>query len=320
MHLRIRSVVATALLAALVTGCASAPQAPATVAAASRTPRPTFTPTRQLPTPDLTIKEPTAVAKVAAPTVAPVATAAPTVAAPTAAPAATTKPKAMATIRGTGANIRSGPGTNYPIVAEVDGGQQYEITGKNMAGDWWQISVAGKPGWVSASLVDATNAGAVALAPDLPAEPTAAPRPTAAPQPTAGPQPTARPQPTAAPPPPAAMQFRVDGTQTYPGSGERVEVWCLAINRAVTAVVSGAIHVTGPGGTRDVSFGDTVSHAYTGQEMQFNYNTGCKIELPGAAGSYTAYLVSGGKQVSDPITFTAGAGNNWVFLLKWLER
>ena len=70
-------------------------------------------------------------------------------------------------------NVRQGPGTNYPIIGTASIGQQFLITGKNGAGDWWKIKYNGKDGWVFGQLVTATNGESVRVA----AQPTSTPRP-----------------------------------------------------------------------------------------------------------------------------------------------
>lgn len=54
-------------------------------------------------------------------------------------------------------NVRSGPGTNYRILATAQAGESYTITGENAAGTWWRIDYGGKTAWVYASLVKAEN-------------------------------------------------------------------------------------------------------------------------------------------------------------------
>ncbi len=55
-------------------------------------------------------------------------------------------------------NVRSGPGTDYSIVGAARVGQQFLVTGRNPAGDWWQIDYEGQNGWIYAPLVTASNA------------------------------------------------------------------------------------------------------------------------------------------------------------------
>ena len=96
-------------------------------------------------------------------------------------------------------NVRSGPGTDYPIIAALQQGEIANITGKNTNGDWWEIALAnGQTGWVFGSLV--TTAGdttGVAVAANIPAPPpTATPAPAPPPAATTAP---AEPAATAAP-------------------------------------------------------------------------------------------------------------------------
>lgn len=55
-------------------------------------------------------------------------------------------------------NAREGPGTNYPILGELQQGSSYRIVGKNQTGDWWQIDTGGdKLSWVIGELVKTTG-------------------------------------------------------------------------------------------------------------------------------------------------------------------
>jgi hypothetical protein len=70
-------------------------------------------------------------------------------------------------------NVREGPGTLYPVLGQLNPAANYRVTGKNEAGDWWQIDLGSdKRGWVITQLV--TSAGAldkVAVAADIPEAP-----------------------------------------------------------------------------------------------------------------------------------------------------
>lgn len=79
-------------------------------------------------------------------------------------------------------NVRSGPGTSYPVIGKTRASQPYGITGKNADGSWWQIDFGGKKGWVAASVV--TVAGpveTVALVKDVAPPATGTPKPTPVP-------------------------------------------------------------------------------------------------------------------------------------------
>jgi hypothetical protein len=103
------------------------------------TPIPTFTPT---PSP-----EPT-----------PTNTLVPTI---TLAPSPTPEPEPMVTVNDTltsPVNVRAGPGTDYPVVGQLEPGQEVIVTGRNEDNSWWQISLTeaqetDSPGWVYEELV-----------------------------------------------------------------------------------------------------------------------------------------------------------------------
>lgn len=75
-------------------------------------------------------------------------------------------------------NLRSGPGTAYPIVGELAEGQTATVTGISADGQWWQIDLPqanDQQAWVIGDplLAEAQNTGAVAVAqaPPLPVPP-----------------------------------------------------------------------------------------------------------------------------------------------------
>jgi micrococcal nuclease len=76
----------------------------------------------------------------------------------------------------TGSNFRGGPGTNYPRVGGCKAGDVLNISGRNQAGDWLQLSSGA---WIFASLVDNAPSGPNIV--QAPAPPAAAPAPTIAP-------------------------------------------------------------------------------------------------------------------------------------------
>jgi uncharacterized protein YraI len=106
-------------------------------------------------------------------------------------------------------NVRQGPSTNYAVIGLIDAGQTYDITGKNNAGDWWQITYNGAPGWVLGQLVTSSNAGSVAVAQNIPAEPTPAPVVQAPPTNTPVPAPAEPVAPAPTQPPASNYQFNV---------------------------------------------------------------------------------------------------------------
>ena len=174
----------------------------------TRTPFPTFT-----PTPLAATATPVAVA--APPTVEPAPVAAATTAPPeapiaaaTATPAPVTAPQL--TIASDAVNVRRAPSTDAELVGMVTAGEQFEVTGRTAAGDWWQVCcVAGQPGWVFGALATVTNGDAAPITTDAPVVVEAPPATTA--PPVTQPEATAPPAPTeavaeapSAPPDPAA--------------------------------------------------------------------------------------------------------------------
>ena len=126
-------------------------------------PRPTATQTRPRPTATQTRPRPTATYTRVRPTSTPV---------PTVPYVTITRPM----------NLRSGPGTNYPIVQVAEVRDIFDITGRNAQGTWWRIDVEGENAWVYAAYVTATNADRIRSVPTpLPPRPT--PQPTATPRP-----------------------------------------------------------------------------------------------------------------------------------------
>lgn len=108
-------------------------------------------------------------------------------------------------------NIRSGPGTNYPVIGQASNGDEGEIVGRSENNDWWAISIPSLPGgigWVSADFVLATNVDNVPVI----AAPTPPPTPTPIP---ITPSPTPMPQATATPV--AQISFGADRTSINRG-------------------------------------------------------------------------------------------------------
>jgi hypothetical protein len=301
-------VLITLLLTALAaTACgAGARTAPTpTPARSARAPRPTFT---------LTPTKAPATATMA-PTATNTLVPSPTVT-PTLAATATFTPAPAGFTSNATANVRQGPGTGYPIIGQIQAGQEMAITGKDPTGGWWQFNYNGDSGWVSNQMVTANSgAAAVAVAENIPAAPTQAPRPAA---PAAAPAAPAQPTQPAAP----ATQYMLIDTNPRVNTNPFVTVWCLVWNPAHNDTVGGTIRVTGPSGTKEVTFQPTRSTANGGLPSQFKYNTGCKIELsPATEGQYTAWLISGpgGQPVSDPAVLPV-AGKIHEFATVWQQK
>lgn len=87
-----------------------------------------------------------------------------------------------------GVNVRTGPGTAYPIIGTARFGTQGAIIGRSADGQWWVTPVQGAPnnqGWVSVTFVQAFN---VENVPVIQAPPPPVPTATPTPLPTPAPQ------------------------------------------------------------------------------------------------------------------------------------
>jgi uncharacterized protein YgiM (DUF1202 family) len=149
----------------------------------------------------------------------------PTQPAPTFTPAPTTTPTLPATatpespavLVESAANVRAGPGTAYPIIGAARVGQRLSVIGQ--ACGWWQITFAGRTGWIWGALV--TPNAAARRAPEVTSLPALPPPPTS-PPPTATPSATLLPLRSPAPLP----DLVVLGSETqYPVRARVVQGW-----------------------------------------------------------------------------------------------
>ncbi len=297
-------------------GCGA--EEPTPLPAPTRTPRPTFTPTPLSAAPQPVAVVDTATFTPEPTAVAPVAEASAT-SAPVPEPTATDTPapqQAKAVITNAQANVRTGPGTNYALAGALERGAEFEIVGKNPAGDWWQLCcLNGQKVWIADFLVDTNGPlDGVAVVTDTPAPPpVAAPAPAA---PTAVPVPA---QPTSAP----ALTFTVrkdENVPPRPNSNPIVSFFgmlCKTVCPQGGAAGGYKLVVEGPHGRSEGTFGDTFSHGDPGLPSQFFYNV--KIEVPGApAGGYRAYVTDpGGNQVSEAWDYTV-SGDLRIYLPRWV--
>lgn len=296
-----------------ILGCGALATPPQQEAAVTRTLVPTFTPTPEQPT---NTPEPTAPPEVQAPL--PVDTPVPTEAPPSPTPA----PAAKAVVNTTTMNVRSGPGTNYPITGRVTRGTSFDITGRNAAGDWWQVCcVNNQNGWVVGRLVNISGStDGVEVVGDVSPPPVPTPAPTRAVVPTR-PRPTSAP--TSPPPPPVTGIFSQAGTEQRDADDANfnlVTFWGRLGRTGEQPITGGyRLRVSAPSGTNEASFGNVWEIAYSGYgTAEFRYNA--KIELPRTAGSYRAVVIDGsGQEVSDPITGNLNDRTHDV-ILTWVRR
>ena len=79
-------------------------------------------------------------------------------------------------IQGIGVNIRSGPGTNYPIIGSASTG--YELTRTGTVNGWTRVNFKGTVGFVSSTYLTDTAPTTETAAPTVTPAPTQAPAPT----------------------------------------------------------------------------------------------------------------------------------------------
>ena len=219
---------------------------------------PTSPPSPQPPSPTTAPPSPTA-----APTDEPVpATPTATAMPPTATPSPT--PQQSRVLAGGTINLRSGPGTNYPVIGQLQTGQEVLIAGRNESGDWWKLTWDSQgQAWVAGIVVSVLGPiDTVAVAADIPAPP---PTNTSAPPP----------EPTA-PPKPAGPDFRLvekrlwgpeengghfDGPSFHCGLGRELHVYVLdAAGNRLNGVTVKAVYgnkeeiVTGGKGPGEAEF------------------------------------------------------------------
>lgn len=138
-------------------------------------------------------------------------------------------------------NIRSGPGTNFPVVGAARSGDTGTIVGRSQDGRWWVVdapSLPGGVGWVSADFVTVTNAENV---PVVQSPPTPVPPPTRVPPtpaPTRVPA-TATPIVATAIPPQAQINFWADRTQINAGECTTLR-WSVSNVQAVWVYPQGS--------------------------------------------------------------------------------
>lgn len=144
----------------------------------TNTPMPTFTPTPEIVVvpvdPAAAAAAATAAAQQAAPAEpapvqpAPEQPAEPAPEQPAQPDPPTPEPAQPSVVTGTAMNVRGGPGTNYNIIGSTNAGQRFTVTGRNQAGDWWQINFNNQSGWLYGPLVTTENTGGVQVAANIP--------------------------------------------------------------------------------------------------------------------------------------------------------
>ena len=121
-------------------------------------------------------------------------------------------------------NLRSGPGTVYPVVGRAAKGESLPVVARNQDGCWLEVEMKdGKRGWVAAKLVQLS-----VPAKSLPVEAKIPPAPTSRPSPAA----TTVPKPSY---PTATIIGRVMGKNGDPKASEHVQVTVLSMGKPIEA-------------------------------------------------------------------------------------
>ena len=97
-------------------------------------------------------------------------------------------PEPLALVNVESGNLRSGPGTVYVVVAQLDEGTELAPLERNELADWLRVEVkgTGKQGWISTTIVDINFATeTLPVAEEMPPTPTATATPSPSSTPTA---------------------------------------------------------------------------------------------------------------------------------------
>lgn len=234
-----------------------------------------------------------------------------------AAPSAGTGAKAV--VNGPLVNVRSGPSTDFEVVATVERGAEYDIIGVNPERSWWQICcVDGAEAWIIGEFVDTIGAvDSVGVVGGGPTEAVAA-QPAATAQPAAPDTPVT---PAAAQPP--AASFILETQEQFPETSH-VRIFLYAYT-GQSAVEGYSLRVTKDGQEMPVdgqSFGGQPAFTWPFADARQRFQN-FKVEYPDvdAAGQWILQLVdSNGTPVGPPATFNLSANDPQQELYVRYER
>jgi uncharacterized protein YraI len=231
-------------------------------------------------------------------------------------------------------NLRSGPGVEYPLVAQLGPNIPVAIVGQNPEGTWYQLCcVNGNSVWVAESHVLAVNNTSTVALVLAETPPTATPTSTPTATPTITLTPTSTPYP-----------FQVaEGPLFFPTSNEMLTIWVKVFadaggaqaplpgyflkvefrNRADNSAFESRPNTRGEAPSTDFFEYNVPPGPGSGNRVQFNYKfeflpPDPKAEDPDTTdtratvidGYWRIYLVDGsGKQLSNAIEFNTLSGN-----------
>jgi uncharacterized protein YraI len=323
------------LLLCLLSACgpsnAEAGEGPVTI----RTPHPTFTPTPldQAPPPPTATSAPADSANTSAPAAQPTEAASP-------ASSGTVK----LTVNTDLVNLRDAPGTDSTVITILQKGQEFDVLGKNAAGDWWFVCcLEDKAGWVVGEFADVQGpvdqvpvvdanaalptsqpiAAAPTPAPPTPAPPTATPVTNAEAPPAEAP-PTDTPVAQGGPVPTAdSFTFDLEAQEQFPEPNV-VRIF-LYVYQDRTALEGYTLRVAKDGAelsVGQVSFGPNSAYTWPVADPRQRAQN-FKVEFPGQnpAGVWEVQLVRDGTPVGAPASFTLVANDtNRELYVRYKQR
>ena len=210
---------------------------------------------------------------------------------------------AKAVINGPLVNARSGPGTDFEIIGEVERGAEFDIVGVSPDGEWWQICcVAGAQAWVTSEFVD--TLGMVDSVPTIGGAPEIAAAPTQPPAQAAPPTATTAPLPS--------VTFDLETQEQFPETGlVRIFLYVYSGN---SALESYSLSITKDGTALPVegtSFGGQPAFTWPFQDPRQRFQN-FKVEYPDTPpqGVWQIQLIdSSGASVGPAATFTLNAND-----------
>ena len=231
--------------------------------------------------------------------------------------------------------LRTGPGLDYPLLAQLGPSIPVAIIGRSEDGDWLEICcVSGQSAWVVTTHVTVVNdAGGVEVSVAAPAPP-----PTATPVPSPTPTVTVTPTPTRYP------FEKAIGPQFFPSDNEFLTIWGKiyvgvspyedpAPGYYLTVLFEGFER---PNSAGNIASTDTFEYSAppgSGSRVLYNYKyeyrppdprtvggDATPLQLLGT-GTWTVYVSDGlGTQLSDPVTFTTTPSNpNREIYIGWVR-
>lgn len=231
--------------------------------------------------------------------------------------------------------LRTGPGLEYPLLAQLGPGIPVAIIGRTEDSSWLEICcVSGQTVWVVATHIQVGNDISqipVSFAPPPPA-PTPSPFPTETPSPT--PSPTATLYPFE----------RAIGPQFFPTTNEYVTIWAkfyIGVEPFEDPAEGYSLSVKFEGFDRPNALGDVASRDVfefsappgSGNRVQYNYkyeyrppdpstinSDATRLQLIGT-GTWSVYVTDGsGRQLSEAVTFTTAPSNpNREIYIGWVR-